>query len=205
MAYMSRCPEENKWLKLSRHRVLSLFFCWSILAASVPALAQEALRCSAKTPYLSDAQVDRVETEQYVRYEFGYSSENHFWNGVIFEFRSIEGGNPLLRGFKETDEGNALSKKLAKNLQSLMTDSLVYQEVSEIESHELDQGTIITFNASYAGDQDLYAVYGEWHQGRLRFFRTNATSNGNESEPVNSSVAAESLNQIIKSCRFNEA
>lgn len=190
-------------MTLSRHMVVGLFCCWSILA--VPALAQETLRCSAKTPYLSDAQVDHIETEQYVRYEFGYSRDNHFWNGVIFEFHSLGGDNPLLRGFKETDEGSALSKKLAKNLQSLMTDSLVYQEVSEIKSHEMDQGTIVTFDASYADDRDLYAVYGEWYQGRLRFFRTNASSNGDGSETVHSSVAAESLNQIIKSCRFNEA
>ncbi len=187
----------------SFHTALVLLLCCGFL--STPTMAQEALRCSSNTSYLPGAKVTRAETEHYVRYEFSYSRADHFWNGVIFEFRTMDDNHPLLEGIGASDTGDILSQKLAGNLQRLMVDSMIYQTVSATRQHKLDQRAITTFTATFDGNNDLYAVYGNWNRGHLQFFRTHATSNGEGTEDVKSGAAAQSLGQIIKSCRYHEA
>ncbi|MFE8073486.1 hypothetical protein QQM79_20725 [Marinobacteraceae bacterium S3BR75-40.1] len=187
---------------------LRIFVVLSFLTAAflAPISAQSAqLSCSDNSFYLPNAEITRSEGSDYVRHEFAYQQDGSYWTGVVFEFGEDALQNERLKAINRADQGKALSLKLADVTQRNMLDSGIYKQVSGLQTHQIDQRTIITFEAIFEDDKDIYAVYGRWNDGQLQFFRTHTQVKVSSEIAAQTKAAAHSLADIVKNCSFHEA
>lgn len=163
------------------------------------------LTCSDNSFYLPEAEITRSEGEDYVRHEFLYEQDDAYWIGVVFEFQhsALEYGR--LSENRRTDQGGALSAKLADITQRNMLEAGIYERVTKAQAHESDQGVILTFDAAFQEHKALYAVYGRWDGAKLEFFRIHTEANDSVNKATQAETAAQSLSDIVKNCSLNEA
>lgn len=189
-------------MNIDRTRRLSslLFVAW----LSYSQASYAALTCQQGDVTGAEIAISYSDTPEYSRFEFTPANSDEQWVGVVFEFFSTAPANPLLKGLSPSVQGKELTERFTLSFRAHLEETMPYDTMSDIQSHELDGHTVTTFDTVIGEHQDLWAVYGQWDAEEFQFFRAVVPVDGSRYEH-SEKTALNAVHQMIRNCLQDEA